>query len=101
MLTGLAAAVGASLAMVGRNTAVALGAAFVYLNVVEGVLRAWKPGVGRWLISENVAIFLLGGRVEDMPFTRAPLTATMTIVAYVAAVAAVATMSFRRRDIAT
>jgi ABC-type transport system involved in multi-copper enzyme maturation permease subunit len=101
VLTGLAAAVGASLAMVGRNTAVAFGAAFVYLNVVEGALRAWKPWAGRWLISENVAVFLLGGRVEDMPFTRAPLTATMTIAVYVAVVAAVATTSFRRRDIAT
>ena len=60
LLTGLAAALGASLAMIGRNTAVALGAAFVYLNVLEQVLRAWKPWLGRWLISENVALFMLG-----------------------------------------
>src|SRR5437764_174009 len=53
VLTGLAAALGASLAMIGRNTAVALGAAFVYLNVVEGVLRAWKPWLGRCFISEK------------------------------------------------
>jgi ABC-2 type transport system permease protein len=101
VLTGLAAALGASLAMIGRNTAVALGAAFVYLNVVEGVLRAWKPWLGRWLISENATIFLTGGRVNGLSFTRSTVTATLTIVVYIAAVAAVATLLFRRRDVAT
>jgi hypothetical protein len=100
-LTGLSAALGASLAMVGRNTAVALGAAFVELNLVEGVLRAWKPGLGRWLLSENVAIFVLGRDVEDLPFSRPPLVAAITLVAYVGAVAVVAAMLFRRRDVAT
>jgi hypothetical protein len=99
-LTGLAAALGASIAMIGRNTAVALGAAFVYLNVLEGVLRAWKPWLGRGLISENAVIFLTDGRGADLPFTRSTMTASFTIVAYVVAVAAVATVLFRRRDVA-
>jgi ABC-2 type transport system permease protein len=99
-LTGLAAALGASIAMIGRNTAVALGAAFVYLNVLEGVLRAWKPWLGRGLISENAVIFLTDGRGADLPFTRSTMTASFTIVAYVVAVAVVATVLFRRRDIA-
>ena len=101
VLTGLAATLGASLAMIGRNTAVALGVAFVYLNVLEGVLRAWKPWVGRWLVSENAAIFLSDGRASGLSFTRSTMTATLTVVVYVAAVAGVATLLFRRRDIAT
>jgi hypothetical protein len=101
VLTGLAATLGASLAMIGRNTAVALGAAFVYLNVLEGVLRAWKPWLGRGLISENAVIFLTDGRVADLPFTRSTVTATVTVVAYVVAIAAAAAVLFRRRDIAT
>ena len=101
VLTGLAAALGASLAMIGRNTAVALGAAFVYLNVLEGVLRAWKPWLGRWLVSENATIFLTDGRVRDLPFTRSTITATLTVVIYVVGVATVATVLFRRRDVAT
>ncbi len=101
ILTGLAATLGASLAMIGRNTAVALGAAFVYLNVLEGVLRAWKPWLGRGLISENAVIFLTDGRVAGLPFTRSTLTATLTVVIYVVTVAAVATVLFRRRDVAT
>jgi hypothetical protein len=100
ILTGLAAALGASLAMIGRNTAVALGAAFVYLNVLEQVVRAWKPWLGQWLISENVALFLMGRPVEGLPFTRSTVTAAVTVVVYVGAVAALATALFRRRDIA-
>lgn len=96
-----ATALGASLAMIGRNTAVALGAAFVYLNVLEGVLRAWKPWLGRGLISENAVICLTDGRVADLPFTRSTMTATVTVVTYVVAVAVVATVLFRRRDVAT
>jgi hypothetical protein len=101
VLTGLAATLGASLAMIGRNTAVALGAAFVYLNVLEGALRVWKPWLGRGLISENAVIFLTDGRVADLPFTRSTVTATITVVTYVVAIALVATVLFRRRDIAT
>jgi hypothetical protein len=100
-LTGLAATLGASLAMIGRNTAVALGAAFVYLNVLEGVLRAWKPWLGRGLISENAVIFLTDGRVADLPFTRSTMAAAVTIITYVVVVAAGATLLFRRRDVAT
>ena len=46
--TGLAAVVGASLALLGRNTAVALGATFVYLNFVESAVRGGgrASGVG-------------------------------------------------------
>ena len=101
VLTGWPAALGASLAMIGRNTAVALGAAFVYLNLLEGVLRAWKPWLGRWLVSENATIFLTDGRVSGLSFTRSMLSATLTVVVYVVAVAGVATLLFRRRDIAT
>jgi len=100
VLTGLAAMLGASLAMIGRNTAVALGSAFVYLNVIEGVVRAWKPWAGRWLISENVALFLTARRVDGLPFTRSTLTAAITVVLYVGAVTALATLLFRRRDVA-
>jgi hypothetical protein len=99
-LTGLAAAFGASLAMIGRNTAVALGAVFAYLNVLEGGLRAWKPSLGRWLISENVARFLLAKPIEGLPFNRSTLAAGLTVTAYVALVATAAIYLFRRRDIA-
>jgi len=39
--------------------------------------------------------------VNGLSFTRSTVTATLTIVVYIAAVAAVATLLFRRRDIAT
>jgi len=58
--------------------------------------------VARPLFHQREAtIFLTGGRVNGLSFTRSTVTATLTIVVYIAAVAAVATLLFRRRDIAT
>jgi hypothetical protein len=99
-LTGLAAALGASLAMIGRNTAVAVGAVFLYLNMFESALRAWKPGLGRWLLSENAARFLLARPVEGIPFNPSTVAAGATVTAYVLLIATVAVALFRRRDIA-
>src|SRR3954470_11492903 len=50
LLIALAAAVGAAVATIGRNTTVALGAAFAYLAVVEGIVRGVWPWRARWLI---------------------------------------------------
>src|SRR5205823_7441747 len=54
-LVGMAAAVGAAIASLGRNTSAALGAAFGYLVVLEGILRGWKPWTQRWLLGNNAA----------------------------------------------
>ncbi len=94
--TGLAAVVGASLALLGRNTAVALGVTFVYLNFVESAVRAWRPGLGRWLIVDNAAVFLMGPRTDVVA---SPFPAVMLVV-YALGLLAVATAVFRRRDIA-
>jgi hypothetical protein len=53
-------ALGFSLAMIGRNTAAALGVTFGYLAIVEGFLRQLRPGWHRWLISENLVVFITG-----------------------------------------
>ncbi len=94
-LTGLAAIVGASLALIGRNTAIALGAAFVYLNFVESAVRAWRPGLGRWLITDNAAAFLMGPRSDVVA---SPVPAIMLVV-YAVGLFAAAAAVFRRRDI--
>jgi hypothetical protein len=94
-LTGLAAIVGASLALIGRNTAVALGVAFVYLNVVESAVRAWRPGLGRWLITNNTVDFLMGARAD---VTASPFP-PITLILWAAGICAVATAVFHHRDI--
>ena len=68
MPTGLAALLMAAIAMIGRNTAAALGAAFGYLMLVENLVRAWKPWAGRFLLGQNSVMFLGGGQVEGAPF---------------------------------
>lgn len=96
VLAALAAITGASVALIGRNTAVALGAAFCYLNVVEPAVRAWKPGVGRWLIAENATVFLAG---SDHDVTASPFP-IVTLALYAAVLSAAAVSVLRRRDIA-
>lgn len=99
VLTGIAAVVGASVAMVGRSTAAALGAAFAYLAVVEAVVRGWKPRMGRWLIGENSAIFLTGRKLENAPFDRPVVLAAVTLLVFTAGFVALAAATFRTRDV--
>ena len=100
VLAGLAAVVGAGIAMVGRNTAAALGAGFAYLVVGENILRAWKPQQARWLLGENATIFLTGRRLRGVPYERPVALATVTLVGYALAIAAAAALSLRNRDVA-
>lgn len=100
LLVALSAVFGAGVAMVGRNTAAALGLAFAYLVVGENVVRAWKPWLTRWLIGENSAVVLLGGAPDAAPFRRGFGMALATMVLYVGIVAVAAVASFRARDVA-
>lgn len=100
VLAGLAAVVGAGIAMVGRNTAAALGTGFAYLVIGENILRAWKPQQARWLLGENATIFLTGRRLEGVPYERPVALATVTLVGYALAIAAAAALSLRNRDVA-
>ena len=82
-LTGLAASLMASIAMIGRNTAAALGVAFAYLMVVENIVHAWKPWAARFLLGPNGAVFVTGADLETEEFSRSAVTAGLTLTAYV------------------
>jgi hypothetical protein len=99
-LTGLAATFMASVAMIGRNTAAALGVAFGYMIIFENLARAWKPWAGRFLLGENGAVFATGADLSGEGFSRSTSTAGLTLTMYVAAVALVAVATFWRRDLA-
>ncbi|MEO6318066.1 MAG: ABC transporter permease [Acidimicrobiales bacterium] len=98
--TALAAMLMAAIAMIGRNTAAALGVAFGYLMLVENIVRAWKPWAGRFLLGENGAVFVTGADLETAAFTRSTLTAGLTLTGYVAMAAVISVALFQRRDIA-
>lgn len=96
-----AALLGYAIAMLGRNTAAALGVAFGYVAVVEALVRGVKPQWQRWLIGDNSTVVLFGEQVDSAPFERTLLEASVILVVYLVAVLAVAGVSFTRRDVAT
>ncbi|HVF75404.1 MAG TPA: hypothetical protein VM938_10180 [Acidimicrobiales bacterium] len=100
-MAAFAALVGGAVAMIGRNTAAAFGAAFAYMVIGENLVRAWKPWLRPWLLAENAVIFLTGRPLNDPLVMRQFGTAAMTLLAYCVALAAVAVASLRLRDVAS
>lgn len=95
----LAAALGASLAMIGRNTAAALGAGFVYLAIVESLVRGLKPSWSDWLLGDNLGVFLArSGDISHLSHSQ--VGAGVVLLSYAAIFATVALLSFRAREIA-
>jgi hypothetical protein len=99
-LTAGAALLAVALATLGRNTAFAVITVFAWMVVVENLVRGLRPSLSRWLWGENLGTVMTWGQLPDADFTRGPLVALLTLLAYGGAVVAVATVSFQRRDIA-
>jgi hypothetical protein len=99
-LTAAAALVAVALATAARNTAFAVIAVFAWMAVVENLVRGLKPSLAPWLWGENLGTVMTWGQLPDADFTRGPIVALLTLLAYGGAVVAVATVSFQRRDIA-
>jgi hypothetical protein len=100
LVTALAATVGVSLATIGRNTAFALAIVFGWIAVVEGILRGLRPGWAQLLWGENLGTLVPWRQLEDAEFTRGPAVALVTIAIYTAVLVVLATVLFRRRDLA-
>ncbi|MGH2747672.1 MAG: ABC transporter permease subunit [Actinomycetota bacterium] len=98
-LSALAATLGLSISAVGRNTAAALGIGFVYLALVESLIRGFKPQWVDWLIGDNVALFLVGP-ADVTHLTHSQAAAGLLLLAYAGAVFVFALAVFRRREIA-
>ena len=99
-LVAMASVFGAAIAMIGRNTAAALGASFAYMLIGENVVRAWKPWLRPWLLAENSFIFLSGFTPAELELGRGFGAAAATLLLYTAGLVAVAVASFRLRDVA-
>jgi ABC-2 type transport system permease protein len=94
------AALGVTLAMIGRNTAAALGVAFGYLAIVESLLRGFIPKISTSLLSTNLVVFVDGraGRSETGSVIGVG-AASITVMIYVAALLVAALVLFRSRDV--
>ncbi|MDQ3646339.1 MAG: ABC transporter permease [Actinomycetota bacterium] len=95
----MAALFGLSLATIGRNTAAALGIGFVYLAVVEGLVRAFKPSWVDWLIGDNVVLVVIGD-LDVNHLGHSMGAAALLLAVYSVVLGTIAGMVFHRRDVA-
>jgi len=93
----LASALGLALAMIGRNTAAAMGVTFGYLAIVEGLIRALRPGWQKWLLGDNLSVFIMG-RAEGFA-GRSLGGAALVLLLYAGVLLLAAATSFRARDV--
>jgi ABC-2 type transport system permease protein len=98
LLGAFAAVLGLSIATVGRNTAAALGVGFVYLAIVENLIRAFKPQWADWLIGDNVGVFITAEEVSQVGHSW--IGAGLLLLAYGAALFCGALVFFRRAEVA-
>jgi len=90
-------ALGFSLAMIGRNSAAALGVTFGYLAIVEVLLRELRPEWQRWLLSDNLVV-LITGRAQAFA-GRSLGGAALVLLLYAGVLLLAAAVSFRARDV--
>jgi hypothetical protein len=99
-VTALVAALALSIATIGRNTVAALVAISAWALIGEALVRGYRPGLARWLITENVATVVPWAALDTAEFDRGPALATATLVFYLLVAALIAGTTFYRRDIA-
>ena len=95
----VAAMIGFSIAGLGRNTAAALGVGFLYMTVIEGLVRGLRPNWVPWLLADNAAVFITDDPLIMPALERSTIEAGLLIAAYATALTAVGALVFRRRDI--
>jgi ABC-2 type transport system permease protein len=99
-LVAIAAAVGFSVASIGRNTAAALGIGFAYFLVIENVVGSLLEGLRRWLVLGNAIVLVSGEDGGGEVIGRSVVAAAVYLTAVGIVLLAVATVVFRRRDVA-
>ena len=95
----VASTIGLTIAMLGRNTAAAIGLGFAYLGVVEQLIRGLRPAWQPVLLGDNIAVFVDGGPQQLAGTLRTATGAAFVVAGYVAALFLAAASSFRVRDV--
>ena len=98
-VVGLSATLAASVSLATRNTAAVVIGAFLYLQILERAVIAWKPWLSLWAFTENVGTFITWAPLEDAERSPAPGDAALRLTLYVGVIAAAAAWSFRRREV--
>ena len=100
LLSSIFAGFGFALAGAGRNTAVALGAGFGYLVVVENLVRGLRPEWAPWLLTDNAAMFIIGSPADFPLLGRTPVEAAVYLSVLALVLLLGAGGLFRMRDVA-
>lgn len=98
-LTALATLLGGCLASVWRSTAGAVIGVWVWLALVEAILRARKPGLSGYLLSDSIVRVVTWADFEGSPASRSPAGALTLLGLYGATMVAIAILVFRRSDV--
>lgn len=97
------AVIGAAVAMIGRHTAAALGAVFVYMAVLESVVRGLRPALGRFLIGDNLTTVVTAHTLDiqqgDSSYLLTPQRGAVALGIYVIVLAGAALVVLRARDV--
>lgn len=99
IVTGTAAALGAALATIARNTAAAIVAPWAWLALVEGLVRGLAPEWSRWLVGDNATVVLNWTSFDHDQATFGPLVAAVLLLVYTLALVTSAAWTFERRDV--
>lgn len=102
-VAGAIGMIGAAVAMIGRHTAAALGAVFVYMAVLESIVRGLRPGLGRFLLGDNIGTAITAMKTElyqgEAVFRLTPLHGVVAIAVYVVVLVGAAMVLLRARDV--
>jgi len=98
-LCGVAALFGSSIAMITRSAAAGMGAGFVYLSIVEGLIRGYFPSFSRFLIGNNGTAWVVGHAVALQSDEIGMVHGGLVLLAYAAVLFAAASSVFRARDV--
>ncbi len=99
LVASLLSILGGALAMIGHNTAAALGALAVYMAVVENLIRGFRPGWVGFMLGDNIGAAVLGRDLSSDLVTLTPERAWVVVGVYALGLAAIAAASFRSRDV--
>lgn len=97
------AVIGAAVASIGRSTTAALGTVFVYLAVLESLVRGFRPLWSRFMLGDSAVTFISGmdreirGQIELQ--TVSPSYSAVVIGVYVAVLVVAALGMMRTRDV--
>lgn len=100
-LSAVAGVFGMAIAMYTRSVTAAMASGFIYLAVIEGLIRAYRPGFSRYLIGDNAAAWVSGHpfSASDPSYAVTVAHGVVVLLIYAAILVGAAAVSFRGRDV--